>query len=252
MTDARRVSTYTPDQGIAALPGFAESLRLLITEQGYALTDVALMFGVSRERVRQLCDRLAIPRRHGQGSSAGLVAHCRVWDDATHRFVPVPRAAFFGGLRQHRITTRRAAQVAMMTARHAARMDQAVAVIHALRQSLGRTPTILEVTRGCGLGFTNPNQAGGALSGWLEPVGASTRVGVLPALWRAAGVTPRPIGGAGRLTPRPTPTACRHGHPRTPENWHRYPCGTERCRPCETLRRAQRRARARGTCADSR
>lgn len=72
--------------GVGALPGFVESVRILLIEERYAATDVALMFGVSRERIRQLIVRAGIevpdyPR--------GLRAR-RVWDDEANRFRPVP------------------------------------------------------------------------------------------------------------------------------------------------------------------
>ena len=83
MTAALRHAPY----GIAQLPGFAASLRILLDDEQYAMTDVALMFGVSRERLRQLVARygMAVPLT-GRGLKS-----VRIWDDSAHRFQPVAR-----------------------------------------------------------------------------------------------------------------------------------------------------------------
>lgn len=78
--------------GIANLPDFVESLRLLTQREQYSLTDIAWMFGVSRERIRQLCDIHHIAHA-GRGDPIGVVQHERVWDDVRHRFIPVSRRA---------------------------------------------------------------------------------------------------------------------------------------------------------------
>lgn len=71
--------------GVADLPGFADSLRLLIQRERYTLSDIALMFGVSTERIRQLAQRFGITRDKA-GPSGGIT---RVWDDTAHCFYPV-------------------------------------------------------------------------------------------------------------------------------------------------------------------
>ncbi len=65
---------------LTSIPEFADSLRLLLVDQGYSFTDVGTMFGVSRERVRQWAGALGIQKRHGQGSDM------RVWDRKAGRF----------------------------------------------------------------------------------------------------------------------------------------------------------------------
>lgn len=88
--------TYVPVPGIAALPGFAESLRLLIEREEYTLEDIGMMFNVSRERIRQLADKHGISARaYGPGGHrvAGPKAGFqREWDDANHCFRTVPQA----------------------------------------------------------------------------------------------------------------------------------------------------------------
>jgi hypothetical protein len=66
---------------VADIPGFTESLRILLVEERYTLTDVAYMFGVSRERVRQWAKRLGLAHGHH--------ARRRVWVEAEQRFRPV-------------------------------------------------------------------------------------------------------------------------------------------------------------------
>jgi hypothetical protein len=80
------VSTKT---SVTQLPGFVESLRLLVEREQYSLTDIGLMFGVTREYVRQLCGRNEIvtpPRGAVSGTKARVV---REWDDERHCFRPV-------------------------------------------------------------------------------------------------------------------------------------------------------------------
>lgn len=92
----RKPTTCTPKprhpaapDGVAYLPGFVESVRLLVEREQYTLTDIALMFDVSRERLRQLCGKhhIAYPGYHG---AKGMQCQ-RVWDAATHRFYPVSK-----------------------------------------------------------------------------------------------------------------------------------------------------------------
>lgn len=79
-----------PIYGIASLPGFEASLRLLVEREGYSLTDIALMFIVSKERIRQLCAKYGIATP--TPGTGGLNA-IRLWDDRTHRFYPIKRPA---------------------------------------------------------------------------------------------------------------------------------------------------------------
>jgi hypothetical protein len=61
-------------------PEFEASLREIVGRQQYTLDDVAIMFGLSRERVRSFCwkFKIATQRTHRR----------RVWNDATHEFGP--------------------------------------------------------------------------------------------------------------------------------------------------------------------
>lgn len=75
---------------LADLPGFAESLRLLVERERYSLTDISLMFGVSRERIRQLAALAGLDTRM-VAYPKGMFA-VRVWNDTAHQFEPVSKA----------------------------------------------------------------------------------------------------------------------------------------------------------------
>lgn len=70
------------------LAGFNDSLRLLIVEQRYSLTDVGLMFGMTRQAMHQACIKRGI--EHPDGSQHRGLRMMRVWDDTTNSFVPQP------------------------------------------------------------------------------------------------------------------------------------------------------------------
>jgi hypothetical protein len=109
----------------SAHPHFDESLRRLVVEERFALTDVGMMFGVSRERVRQWCVARGIPTPGHRGGAA-----CRVWDDQAHRFVGSTK----GELRRLARATRREARLTQRAARH----QEMQARIIALRDAVGR------------------------------------------------------------------------------------------------------------------
>lgn len=95
MPKSERQATVQRDKtrpSVTTLPGFVESLRLLVEREKYSLLDIGLMFGITREYVRQLCGRNGIatpPRGNVSGVSARVV---REWDDERHCFRPVPIA----------------------------------------------------------------------------------------------------------------------------------------------------------------
>lgn len=178
--------------GIATLPGFEASLRLLIEREQYSLTDIAAMYGVSRERIRQLCARFAI----ASPSLPGLHA-MRVWDDQHHRFIPVPRAAYQHGVAVADVRTRREQR----HARRQARQQRVVDTYQHLCTTLHRTPTLAEwATAVCG-GPLQRNESGRRLIAAFHPRSK------LRDLYAAAHATPRQRGGAGHITrprrPRP-------------------------------------------------
>lgn len=150
--------------GLAFLPGFVESLRLLVERERYSMTDIALMFGVSRERIRQLFDRYEL--EYPEGTSRGLNA-VRVWDDASHRFRPVSR----GSIDQAKRLGARAVKRAKRVARRAEIQQRIVEAVTALRARLGRDPSWWEMWLAIGGSpdATRPAAAALAVGQWMFP-----------------------------------------------------------------------------------
>lgn len=114
------------------IPGFRESLQSLL-EQGYNISDLAVMVGVSRERVRQWCNQLDLERY------AVRTTYRRVWDDELMRFRPVTakewaairNAPYWDGVREAKC----------------ARYERACGLIRGFAAEHGRAPTTTEVGR---------------------------------------------------------------------------------------------------------
>jgi hypothetical protein len=119
--------------GVASMPGFAESLRLLVESERYSLTDIGMMFGVSRERMRQLCEKLNVSRT--SGSAVGLMQY-REWNDSLHRFIPRSRGAFKADRRRRGVVARRAERRLRLEAFR----QSVVEAVTRLRGELGRDP----------------------------------------------------------------------------------------------------------------
>ena len=122
---------YTPEVGVGLAlvdhPHFRNSLRSLIEDHGYGLTFVALMLGVSTERVRQWSNRIGIKRSKG--------SQHRIWDDTVNRFVAV------GGVKDYRkIKTAASGPRAMARKRSEKRRRVALWVLKDLAEDLGRAP----------------------------------------------------------------------------------------------------------------
>src|SRR5690348_2321471 len=77
--------------------GLVPSLKMLIEEQEYSISDVGLMFGVSRERVRQWCVRFGIQQR---GRNRGK--NTRQWNEDKMQFEPKPCGAIAQATRRAR------------------------------------------------------------------------------------------------------------------------------------------------------
>lgn len=172
---------------VAALPGFIESLRSLL-EQGYTFTDVAIVYGVSRQRAQQWAKQLDLYDARFDG-----VTPRRVWDDAKGQFVPVTGTTY----RLMRQAVRTAKRRAVVEASRAARRAQDTETLRLLAVDLDRVPTLLEL--GEEMGFP-PAQAAARLAvAWREPGDARPYADALARLYRAAGLEIRAIGGAGHV-----------------------------------------------------
>lgn len=123
-----------PLYGIADLPGFEASLRLLVEREKYSLTDIALMFGVSKERISQLCVRLRIDPVQAWKTGMNCV---RVWDDTTHQFQPVMK----GAISAERVAVARSEKRARQTALRETNRAHIMAAIQQQRDAVGRDLT---------------------------------------------------------------------------------------------------------------
>jgi hypothetical protein len=131
--------------GIAKLPGFAQSLRLLVERERYSLHDIGLMFGVSHQRIDQLCDRFGI--RHPDRSDERGRYAMRIWDDREHRFRPVVKRVLNESRRQRERAAKRAARNQFWRERR----QRIVVATDELRARLGRAPTWQELASSLGL-----------------------------------------------------------------------------------------------------
>ncbi len=180
--------------GIAQLPGFVDSLRLLLVDERYAAIDVALMFGVSRERIRQLCFTHGIkqPLRWKSGLHA-----TRLWDDATNRFRPVENRI----LRLERLQQRRGERLRTRVSARAARRRKIVEKIVSLSTSLNREPTWKEIGQALGLSSNNPTSyCQLVLNQWTNGYRNAARS--IIEIRRATGLKGRRAGNPGHINPR--------------------------------------------------
>lgn len=215
--------------GIVGLPGFVESLRLLVQREQYSLTDIGLMFGVTRERARQLVTANAI--EYPAGTIRGLMAR-RVWDDEAGRFRPVGRGDLRRQAHRKRVAHNRRARAVQV----AERRTRIMAASAELWTKLGRMPTDAEICVAIGVEYgASPTMT--LLSRWgMESHSDPARTKITLAAMRKA--TGRPVERAGhylsgkRRGPAKA-TQCRRGHP-YPES--RMPSGG--CRPCSAIRKA--------------
>ena len=213
--------------GVSAHPDFPESLRLLSQYEQYSDTDIGLMFGISRERIRQLRGRYGM-----LVVKSGGLNSMRIWDDDARAFRPVARSV----LREQQRRQRAAERAKRRAEQLARRRAHVVGTIHSLRATLGRTPSLAEIADALRL-----HNVPAILHYW----GGGSRAGVLAAIWTAAGMRPRATRGPGHVKPREKPSHCGRGHPFSAENTYTGPKGDYRhCRQCRALRRAAVRKQA--------
>ena len=170
------------DVALEDIPGMLDSLQCLL-DMGYSFTDMAVMFGVSRQRVGQWCDR------HGLEDPDGWGAAYRVWDDELHQFVSVTREEMNDRARLQ-LELRKDAE---RTRRREAKRRRHVATLRRLHEELGRVPTQGELARE--LGFAGHGQ--GAARYWLGVNGAESYTEAFTQMYHAAGLEKRTRGGSG-------------------------------------------------------
>jgi hypothetical protein len=161
-------------------PMTVDDVWLLINE-GYGLNDIAMMFGLSYERVRQKAGRLGIAYTSGTKP--------RVWDDRLGRF----RFREVSEQRAERRLRRRIEVEHRLGARRAAQVD----ALEVLRFELGRTPSLGELAERCGLVITSLYTTWGYTP--QQKVCRVTAAQATAALYAAAGLVPRGTGLPGHV-----------------------------------------------------
>jgi hypothetical protein len=184
------------------MAGFEPSLRLLIEFEKYSQADVALMFGLSHQRIQQLCEKYGVATSGGRGLQA-----VRVWDDALNRFLPVGKAEFRRGLEIKRMAERQAAR----QQRFANRRNETAMRVRELGVELGRAPTLSEVATRIGLKHT-PSTAGGMLQHYWGIQRGASFSDVTREVYAAAGFSVRGRGTYGHVRKFDARTHCKHGH----------------------------------------
>lgn len=180
--------------GVAGLDGFVPSLRLLVESEKYSLHDVALMFDVSRERIRQLCIRYGVAGG-GRAYKTGLNA-VRVWDDTQNRFAPIAR----GDISRAKKAERRAKFLSARLQRRQEHRAEIVATIQELAASSGRTPTLGEVC----VRILGPGKSG-FIAALAQRWGREnkTYAAATREMYEAAGFAPRRSGPRGHVSRLP-------------------------------------------------
>jgi hypothetical protein len=181
-----------PAGRVVDIPGFAESLRILLVEERYTCSEVGMMFGVSRERVRQWRRALGIAPERGPWT--------RVWVEADQRFRPIGRRGERREKQPH-VAARIADRLVQRREDAAARRVAVLDAGKTLYAELGRAPLWREIASRASGRVVPAEQAGGCMENiW---VGAHRKVRGMGAEIRAAfaaiGVPLAPRGQHGHL-----------------------------------------------------
>jgi len=136
-------------------PDFLPSLQLLVERERYSLTDIGLMFGVSRERVRQWLEKYGLS--HPDAAHERGLMCVRIWDDEAMRFRPSLKRV----VNSNRRRAQREAKRARRNALQAERRRKVVEATNLLRATLGRDPSLEEMANAV-WGRPIPRGQGGA------------------------------------------------------------------------------------------
>ncbi len=166
-------------------PMTVDDVRLLL-HNGYGLTDIALMFGISLGRVQQHAERLHIPRTIGTKP--------RIWDGRLGRFRVYGRAEW----RARQKAEQRLLRRIEVECKAAHKRNVQIIAARRLFDQYGRTPTLGEVAEQCGFKPATIYQTWGARrsSKGLTAKQAST------AFYAACGLQKRSCGGPGHILPK--------------------------------------------------
>ncbi|NIM48947.1 MAG: hypothetical protein GTO22_06755 [Gemmatimonadales bacterium] len=170
---------------VDSVPGFSESLDRLVSFHEYSDVEIGIMFGVSRERVRQWRNRLGIQKkRHGSGK--------RMWNDVLGRFLTVDCDTYKRTREGTRRRIRREKQLRALLEQRRAQRDEDAARVRRVGESLGRTPTTKDVFPLTYSSCNMPAEYISVANRWGR-LNGRTYQEALDALWAAAGFE-RPDG----------------------------------------------------------
>lgn len=162
-----------------------------LAQQGYGMEDTAVMFGVSRERVRQWAEKYGLTE---QFKVLGKGTKPRMWDAEQGRFVAQTwtnfRADQHGAVIETQRQTRRQ--------RRKARRRRLVSELRALAARLGRTPVSLEVSEAMGTSWSDILTNFRGRSRWKARQHTPYR-SLHRRFYRLAGLSPRPRGTPGHI-----------------------------------------------------
>jgi hypothetical protein len=170
---------------------FADSVRLLIEREEYSQTDIGMMFGVSRERVRQWCKVLGIKlKTKGRGLKS-----VRVWDDFQNCFKPFPKRVVKKMARNRQNEIKKLHQDQQKHERRVWLSSQ----VCDLNSKLGRAPTILEILarikkHTSGKYPLKHCQGARVANYWGIPKGVDYKA-IVAEIYVSAGLSPRGRGG---------------------------------------------------------
>lgn len=166
-----------------------ESLSRL-AQQGYGMDEIGVMFGVSRERVRQWAKRYGLT---AQFRALGKGTKPRVWDPEQNQFVPIT----WGATKQKQASERSLRYWAMVEQRRRAGRRKDLATLKALAERLGDTPTLEEYSEALGFGWQAAAMRfrGRPSQRFPIPWGSLAR-----RLYRMAGLKVRSVGSPGWRT----------------------------------------------------
>lgn len=172
---------------VSEIPGFVSSVRWAL-QDGFSLTDVGVMFGVSRERVRQWCEEFEIERGKHEGSQY------RLWSDEENRFVPVSQETMYQLAYEYHHDRVDQEQESRRKERRSAQVE----AMKKLAKRFGRTPTLSELEEEYGESWPSIARDWG-----YDPQDdseGSSYSAAYDRLCDAAHVPRRATGGAGHVT----------------------------------------------------
>lgn len=169
--------------GSGISPATDQDIVALIRNHEYGCTDIALMYGLSCQRIQQ------IAARNGLNTRGSLP---RLWDPTLSRFRAMTREEWRSRIRlQHKAQTKQ-----RLFRRQESERQRHVHAAKQLARDLDRVPALGEIATAIGKSVPNMIQYWGFLS---AKTGQQTGRRATEALYRAAGLQKRAVGNRGHI-----------------------------------------------------